>query len=70
MGGFGAPSPGMVFVEKPVRFTPIVEWYRRFARGIYSLPIKNKQRGALAGQIRLLGKAPMWIPMVQFFMDL
>ena len=30
MGGIGAPSPGMVFVEQQARFTPIAEQSRRF----------------------------------------
>ena len=52
MGDIGAPSPGMVFVEKSARFTPILEFRRRFSRK-NRYPPKNRQRGALAAQIRL-----------------
>ena len=34
MGGIGAHSPGMVFIEKPARFTPIAERRRRFSRNL------------------------------------
>ena len=51
MEGIGEPSPGMVFVEKTARFTPILE-LGAFFRGISLLPAENRRRGALEAQIR------------------
>ena len=54
MGRNGAPSPGMVFVEKQARFTPIRELgRRRFFEKITRRPPQTRQRGALAAQISL-----------------
>ena len=57
MGGIGAPAHGMVFVGKPARFTPLLEFRRRFFREPphppARYPPKTRHRGALSAQIRL-----------------
>ena len=68
MGGIGAPSPGMVFVEKPARFTPIAEWRRLCPDNSPALYRPNiKQRGELSPPIQAPKKNLFWPPTVQFF---
>ena len=54
MGGIGAPSPGMVFVEKTARFTPRLVFRRRFFEK--NSPITNEK--PTPGRISSPNKAP------------
>ena len=67
MGGIGAHSPGMAFVEEQARFTPIAERYRRYFDKFAPLPTENQTAGRISGPNPAPKKRLVWRSGSSFF---